>query len=80
MEFNLPPHFLGDLTASAAFGLLAIALVILGFKVFDWLTPKIDLETELAEKQNIALAIVTSAMILGICYVVAQVITRIIGA
>lgn len=80
MDFQLPPHFLGDLVAAAAFGLLAIALVILGFKVFDWLTPKIDLEAELAEKHNMALAVVTAAIILGICYVVAQVIIHILGS
>lgn len=59
--------FIGTL----AFGLLGVLLALLGFKAFDWITPKIDLQKELAEKNNIAVAIVCAAIILGICYIVA---------
>ncbi len=31
-----------------AFGILGIALAILGFKLFDWVSPKIDMEKERA--------------------------------
>ncbi len=55
---------------TAAFGLLGIVLTLLGFKAFDWITPKIDVETELAEKHNIAVAIVVAAIIIGISIVV----------
>jgi putative membrane protein len=53
------------------YGLLGILLTMLGFKVFDWITPKIDIQRELAEKQNVAVAIICSAVIVGICIVVA---------
>ena len=66
--------FLVDLGISAAFGALGIILAILGFKLFELATPKINVEQELAEKQNTAVAIVAGALILGICYVVAHVV------
>ena len=69
---ELPPHSLGlALLYTLIFGILGIVLALLGFKVFDWITPKINLEQELAEKQNIAVAIVCAAVILGICLIVA---------
>ena len=66
--------FLTEFGLSAAFGVLGIALAILGFKVFEWVTPKINVEQELSEKQNIAVAIVAGALILGVCYVAAHVV------
>ena len=58
------------LLATAAFGFLGILLCVLGFKVFDWLLPKIDVERELAEKHNIAVAIVMAAVILAVSAIV----------
>ena len=52
------------------FGLLGILLVAFGFKVFDWLLPKVDVEVELAERQNLAVAIVVAAVVLGISAVI----------
>ena len=62
------------IVSALAFGLVGIFLALLGFKVFDWITPRIDVEKELAEKRNVAVAIVCAAVILGICYVVAHVV------
>lgn len=59
---------------SVIFGVVGIALTVLGYKVFDWITPHIDVEKELADKQNIAVAIVCAAMILGIAIVMSQAI------
>lgn len=56
------------------FGLIGIFLAILGFKVFDWLLPRIHVQQELAEKHNVGVAIVFAAVILGICNVVAHVV------
>jgi putative membrane protein len=56
------------------FGLVGIVLALLGFKLFDWITPKIDVEVELAEKNNVAVAIVCAAVILGVSYIVAHVV------
>lgn len=77
--FELPERFLSDIVAGFAFGLVAIVLVVLGFKTLDRLTPRCDFEAEVA-KGNIAAAITVSAVILGICYLVASVITSIIRA
>ena len=52
------------------FGILGILLVAFGFKVFDWLLPKVDVEVELAERQNLAVAIVAAAVVLGISAVI----------
>jgi putative membrane protein len=56
---------------TAAFGLLGIGLVVLGFKIFDWLTPKLDIQHELGEKHNVAVAVLCAAIILGISIIVA---------
>ncbi|HEY8751065.1 MAG TPA: DUF350 domain-containing protein [Tepidisphaeraceae bacterium] len=72
---NWPPHtFLGEVVSTVIFGLLGITLIVMGFKIFDWLCPKIDVERELAEKHNIAVAIVIAAVILGVSLVVAAVL------
>ena len=57
------------LLSTAAFGALGLVLVILGFKIFDWLMPKVDVEKELSER-NVAVAIVMAAGILGIAAVI----------
>jgi uncharacterized membrane protein YjfL (UPF0719 family) len=58
---------------SLIYGLIGIVLTIAGYKIFDWITP-IDVEKELGEKQNIAVAIVAAAVIIGIALVVAAAI------
>jgi putative membrane protein len=60
--------------SAIVFGLIGIMLMMLGFKIFDWITPKIDVETELAEKHNIAVAIVVGAVFLGISIILACVL------
>jgi len=67
-------HFWMGIVNALVYGAIGIGLALLGFKVFDWITPKIDVETELAEKQNVAVAIVCAAVILGVSYLVAQVV------
>ena len=61
----------GPLVAMIAFGLVGIGLMVLGFKVFDWITPRINVQTELAEKHNVAVGIVIGAVIIGVAIVVA---------
>ena len=56
---------------AAAFGILGILLSILGYKLFDWISP-IDVEKELAEKQNIAVAIVVGSFIIGVCIIIGR--------
>ena len=66
--------FLRAVVETLIFSLLGIVLTVFGFKLFDWLTPKIDVEKELAEKQNIAVAIVIAAMIIGVSLIIAAVL------
>jgi len=75
---HLPEHFPADLVATLAFGILAILLVIAGYRLFDWVTPKLDFDAEI-QKGNKAMAIVVAAFIFGLCYVVANVVGAVIG-
>ena len=60
--------------STVVFGLVGIILTILGYKIFDWISPKIDLDRELTEKQNIPVAIVAGAVIIGTAIVIAAVV------
>jgi putative membrane protein len=68
---NWPPTNLWMALFSALlFGLLGLGLVVLGYKIFDWITPGLHIERELSEKHNIAVAIVIAAIILGVSWIV----------
>ena len=56
--------------STAVFSMIGIVMAIIGFKLFDAVTP-FKLEAEIAEKQNVAVAILCGAMVLGICLIVA---------
>jgi uncharacterized membrane protein YjfL (UPF0719 family) len=79
MNLSLPQYFLGDVAATAAFGFLAILLVTFGYKIFDKLTPKLAFDENL-RNGNIAAAIVIGSFILGVCYVIAHVVSAVVGA
>jgi putative membrane protein len=78
MQFHLSSDLLPDLVSTVAFGIIAIFLILLGYVVFDKLTPKLDFD-DLLNKGNVALAIVVSSFILGLCFVVGKVVSAIIG-
>jgi len=61
------------IVGAVVFSLLGIVLIVLGFKIFDWLMPRINIEKELAENHNIAVAIVVAAMIIGLSMIIAAV-------
>lgn len=61
----------GGVISAVIYGLISIALVIFGFKVFDWITPKIDIQHELSEKHNVAVAVVCAAVIVGVAVIIA---------
>jgi len=54
----------------AAFGLLGIGLLAIGFKVFELITPKLDIEKKLQEG-NVAVGIMVAALLLAIGAIVA---------
>ena len=78
MEFHLNEAFFPDLVTTAAFGMLAILLIVVGYVIFDKLTPKLDF-SDLLNKGNTAMAIVIGSFILGLCYVVGRVVSAILG-
>ena len=78
MELHLPDYLLGDLLATVAFGVIAILLIVLGYVTFDKLTPKLDF-SDLIAKGNVAMAIVVGSFILGLCHVIARVVSAILG-
>lgn len=78
MELTLPKNFPGDLAATLAFGMLAILLVVAGYKLFDLILTKIDFDEEL-KKNNLSMAIVIAAFIGGLCYVIGQVVSGVVG-
>jgi putative membrane protein len=51
------------------FGVLGIALLAVGFKVFELITPKLDIEKKLAEG-NVAVGVMVGALLLAIAIVV----------
>ena len=57
--------------STLVFGGIGIILAIIGFKLFDLLTPG-KLEEEIIQKQNLAAAILGAAIVLGICHIVAH--------
>ena len=65
-----PTTFHSAFTMSTLFGVLGIILALVGFKLFDWLTPG-SLQREVIENKNMAAAIITAAMIIGICNILA---------
>ena len=62
-----------SLMAAAVFGLLGIAMLALGFKVFEWITPRLNVEQELV-KGNIAVGIMVAALLLSISFIVVRAI------
>ena len=53
---TLPENFIIGAIGAIIFGLVGIQLLLLGFKFFDWILPKVDFQ-ELLNKNPIAAAI-----------------------
>jgi putative membrane protein len=78
MQLHLPDYFLTDLISTVAFGIVAILLVIVGYKAFDKLVKGLDFD-DLIRKGNVAMAIVVGSFILGLCYVIGKVVSAVLG-
>ena len=59
--------------ASFLYGLVGIVLLLLGYWLFELITPRIDVQKELTDK-NVAVGLVVAALLLGIAYVAAHVV------
>jgi putative membrane protein len=68
-EAELPWSHLGmNMIAAVAFGVIGIVILLLGFKVFEKMTPKLDIEDEL-RKGNMAVGVVVAAMLVAMALI-----------
>jgi putative membrane protein len=67
-------NFWMDIAKLWAFGISGVALMFVGYWIFDKLTPKIDFAKELVENRNIAVAIMVASIIFGVAVIVAATI------
>jgi putative membrane protein len=74
----LPEHFASDLVATFAFAVVAIITLLIGYKIFDMMTPKCNFQEELA-KGNVAVAVAMAGYFIAIAAIVASVAHAIIG-
>jgi uncharacterized membrane protein YjfL (UPF0719 family) len=70
---TLPENFWVGVTGSVIFGFLGIVLLLGGFKLFDWLLPRVDFQKELHDSP-IASAIVIAAFFLALAHIIASVV------
>lgn len=64
-----PESFPQLLGAAAIWAILGILILVLGYKIFDFIMPGIRFDEQLA-KGNIALAIVIAAFLLGVAIII----------
>jgi putative membrane protein len=69
----LPENFWVGACGSLLFGVVGITLFLLGYFAFDKLTPKLEVEEELA-KGNMAVGIVVGALLVSIAIVISSVL------
>ena len=65
-----PDSFWMSVVSTLVFGGIGIVMAIIGFKLFDLAIP-FKLETEICEKQNMAVALLSAGMVLGVCIIIA---------
>lgn len=68
-----PQSFGMAVLATAIFGLVGIVLALIGFKLFDMITP-FNLEREMCENKNVAVGALCAGIVLGVCLIVAAAI------
>ncbi|GGE20081.1 hypothetical protein GCM10011529_28360 [Polymorphobacter glacialis] len=59
--------------ASLLYAFVGIVIFVLGFRIWDWLTPT-DVWKEIAERGNIALAILAGAVAIGLAIIIGSAI------
>jgi uncharacterized membrane protein YjfL (UPF0719 family) len=59
--------------ATLLYAFVGIAIFVLGFKLWDWMTP-VDIWKEIAEKQNIALAVLAGAIAIALSIIIGSAI------
>ncbi len=62
-----------EVVATVFYTMLGLGLFILSYVIIDWLSP-IDLHEEMAEKGNVAVAIVIGSVMLSLALLIAAII------
>ena len=57
------------LAGTASFGILGLLLMVVGFKAFEWITARLDVEKQLSDG-NYAVAIVVAAIMLSLSWII----------
>ena len=65
---------LNHLMVMAIYSVAGVFLMIFGFKMFDWTTPKINFIKELVEQKNVAVGMMVASIILAVAAIVVAVI------
>jgi uncharacterized membrane protein YjfL (UPF0719 family) len=68
------PSLSQGITESLLYSFIGLAMALLAFKIIDWITPG-KMSEQIAKENNVALAIVVGALVLGVCIIIAQVIS-----
>lgn len=68
---GLPENFWIGVVGSLIFGFVGIVLLLVGFKLFDWLLPKVDFQSEM-KGNPLATAIIVAAFFLGLAHIIAS--------
>jgi len=69
----MPTDFWIGAAGSLLFGSVGILLFLLGFKVFDWMLPKVDFQHSLRESP-LAVSVVIAAFFVAIAQIISAVI------
>jgi putative membrane protein len=67
-------HLLRSAGASLVFGIVGIALLLVGYFLFDFLCRRIDIQEQL-NKGNMAIAIVVAALLFSIAFIATHVVS-----
>jgi putative membrane protein len=62
-----------QLLYAAVFGAMGIVFLMLGYKIFEWITPKFDVEDQL-QKGNVAAGIAVAGLLVAIALIMAAAI------
>lgn len=69
----LPEHFWTGVFGSVVYGILGIVLLLGGFKLFDYILPKVDFEKVMNENP-VGACVVIASFFLGVAHIIASVV------
>lgn len=64
-----------DLLSTILYSTLGIIMAVIAYKIIDWLIPG-DMNKEIMDDQNIAASIIIGSLILGVCLIIAAVMSN----